>query len=682
MSKETCKTDSWIPTWVTIGFIGGTFLMVLVTSWYSFKSVSSHSNKASKSVKSSTYHKPTAQATDERKVMTSQWEQAGCCGKVKLWFKDVWKRKSVYVPLMSHLSDTATDFAAIVEFYQIASMYSATQCGGINMWYLFGLSVTAMLVYRVISSMVIWRITRSCTRVITQFLDIQLFQILWLSHRLGLKNKSNPQRLISVMEAVFEAAPQSMIQVIYLLKTEEFIGIIALSSALSFINLTLAIIGDDKQLLQITKFSAKAIRLYLFRVLDVPSSILLYAFTWHFINGYVTAALLMIDVIVAIYCFVKTKNTDALLSMIAMPLHFGGVASTYGNEPVPGQMDEDQRKALLKTFYAYSLIRCVLINAFIWVQITVIEPIDDKFDTNSVSSMFWLYTSGASIIKYGIGLCVLRGYHVWRDYSFMTKERTDMKLMIGCYNYDDAIELIFYLNLDMQQNAKELYTSDAHELNRKSNSDIHSLLSIAALCTANTHLFPILLNETGLDNLDQDNYTTALVCAVREQNTQQMELLLAIADYSYLMKNDGSTALCSAIERCSDNVSGTKPWINGDYVWTREVDEESIAVFILLLKHMKRILQSEEDRDHKTIELLNNLEDGTETALLLACYRQCGLLVFRSLYEMYPVAYRHEVLMTADHEDNTLLSILKDEEQQNVELIKFIQREINSSSNY
>eukprot|EP01084_Bolivina_argentea_P242584 406908_1 len=194
MSKETCKTDSWIPTWVTIGFIGGTFLMVLVTSWYSFKSVSSHSNKASKSVKSSTYHKPTAQATDERKVMTSQWQQAGCCGKVKLWFKDVWKRKSVYVPLMSHLSDTATDFAAIVEFYQIASIYSATQCGGINMWYLFGLSVTAMLVYRVISSMVIWRITRSCTRVISQFVDIQLFQILWLSHRLGLKNKSNPQR--------------------------------------------------------------------------------------------------------------------------------------------------------------------------------------------------------------------------------------------------------------------------------------------------------------------------------------------------------------------------------------------------------------------------------------------------------------------------------------------------------
>eukprot|EP01083_Nonionella_stella_P043723 118003_1 len=278
MSEQACTSDSVLPTWISIGFIIAAGLMLVITSWFSFQHVSSR-------LKSFKY----AQNPTETRKVPSKWADASIVRKLRLWFMDIWKRKSVYVPLISHLSDTATDFAAVVEFGQIARQYSSDQCG-IDVWYLFGLSLGAMILYRVISSITIWRITESWKRVISQLIDIELYQILWLSHRLGLQSKSSPQRLISVMEAVFESAPQSMIQVLYLLKTGRFSSnIIVASSILSFINLTLTIIVDDKQFSNI-KFSlpwknmkvfSKWLSLYIFRILDVPSAALIYVFFFY-----------------------------------------------------------------------------------------------------------------------------------------------------------------------------------------------------------------------------------------------------------------------------------------------------------------------------------------------------------------------------------------------------------------
>ncbi len=65
-----------------------------------------------------------------------------------------------------------------------------------------------MLIYRMISSYTIFNITHNWKRVLFQFVDIEIFNILYFSYRFGLKGKSSPQRLVAVLEAVFEAAPQ------------------------------------------------------------------------------------------------------------------------------------------------------------------------------------------------------------------------------------------------------------------------------------------------------------------------------------------------------------------------------------------------------------------------------------------------------------------------------------------
>eukprot|EP01084_Bolivina_argentea_P274724 468318_1 len=278
----TCSTASSIPFWVTIGFFGAAFIMLIVTSYYSYQHVKSTHNKpinssnkrqdkVDKSNKLHNTHNEKEGQTEHTTSTNKQNKTYTCKCLIKSWLFDISGRKSIYLPLILHLMDTATDFSAIAEFYHIGSNTTPKDCGDLNIWWLFILSVTAMLAYRLISSYTIWRITAgNWKRVAMQLIDIELFEVLYISHRLKLKRESSPQRLLDVLEAIFEAAPQSMIQMIYLLKTGNLSGIVFLSSILSFIFLTFTIINDDKKFLNKFSKCTELITLYLFRICDIP----------------------------------------------------------------------------------------------------------------------------------------------------------------------------------------------------------------------------------------------------------------------------------------------------------------------------------------------------------------------------------------------------------------------------
>eukprot|EP01083_Nonionella_stella_P017265 48256_1 len=75
-----------------------------------------------------------------------------------------------------------------------------------------------MAVYRIVSGYVLYTLTKSWIRVCTQLVDLELFRVLYVSHKYKFSKKSSPQRLISMIEAVFEAAPQTLLQLIFLRK--------------------------------------------------------------------------------------------------------------------------------------------------------------------------------------------------------------------------------------------------------------------------------------------------------------------------------------------------------------------------------------------------------------------------------------------------------------------------------
>merc|ERR1719242_1790868 len=72
---------------------------------------------------------------------------------------DMWSNKSIYLSPVFHLSDTATDWASVVEFYLTAKLTDPEDCNDLDLWKVFILSVGALILYRVFAAIFIYRIS-------------------------------------------------------------------------------------------------------------------------------------------------------------------------------------------------------------------------------------------------------------------------------------------------------------------------------------------------------------------------------------------------------------------------------------------------------------------------------------------------------------------------------------------
>eukprot|EP01084_Bolivina_argentea_P316853 549318_1 len=570
----SCTTDSVTPTWVTIGFIICELLILIATSIYSIKSLKQDSKGQSSTL-----------------AIQSDWESATAFGKFKIWVLDVISRKSIYVALITHLSDTATDFAAVVEFYQIAHTSSVDECNGLNVWYLFGLAIGCMITYRIISSITVFRITRSPLRVFLQFLDVELFQVLYVSHRLDLKHESSPQRLIKVLEAVFEAAPQSLIQIIYLIKTKAFSSVIFASTILSFVNVTMTIVGDDSEFLDVKfenpckknetysagkeiqcscccnehagiyKFTKYAL-LRVFRIADIPSQILLFVFIWLYVSGYVLTIIICLDVIISLICFLRTKSTDALMGIIAIPINFGGISF----------------KKTLWGFWIYSMIRICVLNVLIYASNVSITA-DDTLSNPVI--LLLVFCSFGSVFKWFIGAVLYFVYGFDGYCSYNSRERSNINRLVDDEYFKDAIELIFFKNFNVASNCEIAYGGEDLD-------SVSSLLAIACRCD-NDKLFQLILNY-GIDDEFGGKYTTGLIAATYQGKVEYVKRIFNSPDINmkYVIKCEKSvreeTALYYAVER---------KFGNGD--------SETLTT---LLKCVNKLLKNDPDAENKKSKFL------------------------------------------------------------------------------
>eukprot|EP01083_Nonionella_stella_P160837 526091_1 len=303
-----------------------------------------------------------------------------------------------------------------------------------------------MALYRIVSSYMVYTVTKSCFRVCSQLVDLELFRILYVSHKYKLSKKSSPQRLISMIEAVFEAAPQTLLQLIFLMKTGGFNNrIIILSVIMSLLNLTSSTFSDDKTLDGFTTYHGESVKwnaklktlplLYLFRICDIPSHIFCLCLLWVFVNGYVLAIAIAIDsIVVIIFYWITNKCTDALMGLVVLPL-------SYGN----GEL-----KRVLFCFWLYRILWVISVNIILWIYFT-------RYTDDFVDALWWVASLG-SIIKF---LLLLRMYKVVNhgDWSLTSKERGDMAAMYNATLYSDVIELMFYIHTS-PKNAEIIMDTD------------------------------------------------------------------------------------------------------------------------------------------------------------------------------------------------------------------------------
>eukprot|EP01083_Nonionella_stella_P014429 40541_1 len=313
-----------------------------------------------------------------------------------------------------------------------------------------------MALYRMISSYIIYRLTKSWIRVFTQLMDLELFRILYVSHKYKISRKSSPQRLIAMLESVFEAAPQALLQLIFVMKIDGWNSIILSSVILSLFNLTSSTISDDKMLEGFTfdrsktplnwKDKLKTLPwLYVFRLCDIPPHLLCLCVLWIFIDGYTLTIVICIDCFIVLIVYWITKCADALMGLVALPLSLG---------------DTNLGMLLMGAFWWYRMLWIVAVNITLWVYFMRSTKPSDKsilFNTmdwfaslpSSDKSPFvislWLFASLASILKFPIIWGLYK--HVDGKWYETAKERGNMAAMCEQTLYSDVMELMFYIHI-------------------------------------------------------------------------------------------------------------------------------------------------------------------------------------------------------------------------------------------
>ena len=120
---------------------------------------------------------------------------------VKLWFKATWSKKRCYMPAITHIMDQVTDAGVIIEFYLLSRKeYNLNNtnfdyCNGVNTLYLFIASIFFFILYRIVTSAVIWDRTKSIWQTSIQLMDFLIFQSIYVGYILNGETASNPQRV-------------------------------------------------------------------------------------------------------------------------------------------------------------------------------------------------------------------------------------------------------------------------------------------------------------------------------------------------------------------------------------------------------------------------------------------------------------------------------------------------------
>eukprot|EP01083_Nonionella_stella_P185300 675405_1 len=170
--------------------------------------------------------------------------------KYTSWVSLVWKMKSIYLSALVHIYDVCTDVGIIVQWMGAAleerKDYKENNVRGIDMMALFVFSIVAFFLYRFVSAGFVYEFTGKWKRACIQFLDLEIYHAIYITHKLGREEAGNLQRWLQKFEAIFESAPQSLLQIVYIIKTGDRGFLIMSSIALSFFSVAARFTSDDR----------------------------------------------------------------------------------------------------------------------------------------------------------------------------------------------------------------------------------------------------------------------------------------------------------------------------------------------------------------------------------------------------------------------------------------------------
>eukprot|EP01083_Nonionella_stella_P190303 704809_1 len=236
-------------------------------------------------------------------ALETKKETASCCSKAffKLWLKSLWQKKKLYLTVIPHLFDQATDLGVLFTYYALwNNSCTEPECTSsvIKPQYWFFASIFVISLHKIVSCVAVYLLSRSCMDVIYQFFDVLIIRAIYTNYKLNTNEPSSAQRYLQILEGTFEAGPQILISLAYILKTDGSDSFVLISIIASLWTLTSRIVSDDKSVMddewKCLEFSYKRCPIvnwrYILRVFwrfcEVTNKATLYALMWLSIGGF------------------------------------------------------------------------------------------------------------------------------------------------------------------------------------------------------------------------------------------------------------------------------------------------------------------------------------------------------------------------------------------------------------
>eukprot|EP01083_Nonionella_stella_P018467 51477_1 len=292
----------------------------------------------------------------------------------KLWFRIVWKMRTVYCGLAVHVFDVLTDALVIIEWWHLESDPDV-EIEHVDARVMAICGIIVLLLYKAVSVVAFWAKEASFSRCLLQFLDLLVFEEIYVSHTKIIANYKNQStksvsqthnkvtptsneaidtttsfKFVRNLEAVFESIPQSILQLVFIIRTSgQYEGknhallIISIISIFqSIISMTNSILKNDNMQMNLPKWKKHKQRLpptipflkhALSRLSEVIYRISLLALFWAVCEGLAFGILMCVELVLLIALSVwyyleeeSTVNIDELClrvqALIVLPSEF------------------------------------------------------------------------------------------------------------------------------------------------------------------------------------------------------------------------------------------------------------------------------------------------------------------------------------------------------------------------
>ena len=138
----------------------------------------------------------------EQRHSTSNHKKHGCKHYLKKWMKLTWSKKRIYLSIIPHLFDQATDCGVIVTYYGFVGNDDIEK--NVDVVYWFYLSILILIIHRVVSTYGVWLLTHNRLNILLQAFDLLMLRAVYTSYKLNRDEPSTSQRYLGLLEATLE----------------------------------------------------------------------------------------------------------------------------------------------------------------------------------------------------------------------------------------------------------------------------------------------------------------------------------------------------------------------------------------------------------------------------------------------------------------------------------------------